>query len=786
MWPRRSGGGSPPCRRPRELPQLREDLLHDASGRPSVVEVTATIPERGVAFGVESRDAVDVGERGRQLVHGPAQRPRRLGLEVEVEAAHLVAVVLEVIGEGEQWLTGDREVEHGRGVVGDEDVRGEVEVADVLVGGDVAHDAAGVLTSGPATRKCSRNRKRWSSPIWRASSSTSSVSVKLSAPCRTRSGQRLAQAHAVRVFTGRGRRDTPVSCRAVIRRRASSSRRGARQSMSNAGTRRPLRSQNWFDNPAEPDMTVIFLERYMNYGLTREELQAGKPIIGIAQTGNDLSPCNRHHLELAKRVREGIREAGGIAFEFPVHPIQETSRRPTAALDRNLAYLGLVEVLHGYPLDGVVLTTGCDKTTPAMLMGAATVNIPAIVLSGGPMLDGYYKGRRVGSGTIVWEARELLAAGKIDDEEFMELAAASAPSIGHCNTMGTALSMNSLAEVLGMSLPGCAAIPGPQKERGWMAYQTGKRIVAMVHENLRPSDIMTKQAFENAVVAATAIGASSNCPISMIAIARHMGVDHTLEDWQRCGADIPLLADVQPAGRWLGEAYWRAGGVPAILQELKGAGKLHLDAMTCTGKTLGENLEKPVEIDREVIRAYDKPMKERAGFAVLSGNLFAGAVMKVSVIDKAFRDRFLSDPDKPNVFEGRAIVFEGPEDYHDRLDDPSLGIDEHSILVIRNCGPVGYPGSAEVVNMQPPAALLKRGVDALPTMGDGRQSGTSGSPSILNVAPESVVGGGLALLQTGDKVRIDLNSRKVDVLIPEADLAARRKAWKAPELKNLT
>jgi dihydroxy-acid dehydratase len=408
------------------------------------------------------------------------------------------------------------------------------------------------------------------------------------------------------------------------------------------------------------------------------------------------------------------------------------------------------------------------------------------MLSGGPMLDGWYKGRLAGSGTIVWEARKLLAEEKIDYERFIEMVGASAASVGHCNTMGTALSMNSLAEVLGMSLPGCAAIPGPHKERGWMAYETGRRIVGMVEENLRPSDIMTKKAFENAVVAAAALGASSNCPISMIAIARHMGVDHTLEDWQRLGADIPLLADVQPAGRFLGEGFFRAGGVPAILRELKGAGKLHLDAMTCTGMTLGEVIEKPVEVDREVIRAYDKPMKEKAGFAVLSGNLFDAAVMKISVIDEEFRNRFLSDPDQPNVFEGKAIVFEGPEDYHDRIEDPALGVDAHSILIIRNCGPVGYPGSAEVVNMQPPAAMLKAGVEALPTMGDGRQSGTSGSPSILNISPEAVVGGGLALLHTGDKVRIDLNTRKVDVLVPEAELAARRKGWSAPVLDNKT
>jgi len=553
-----------------------------------------------------------------------------------------------------------------------------------------------------------------------------------------------------------------------------------------SGTPRRLRSRRWFDDPSDPGMTALYLERYLNFGLTRRELQSGRPIIGIAQTGSDLSPCNRHLVDLASRVRDGIRDMGGVPLEFPIHPIQETGKRPTAALDRNLAYLSLVEVLHGYPLDGVVLTTGCDKTTPACLMGAATVNIPAIVLSGGPMLDGWYGGRLSGSGTIVWEARKLLAEGRIDWEQFIDMVAASAGSVGHCNTMGTALSMNSLAEALGMSLPGCAAIPGPHKERGWMAYETGRRIVEMVHENLRPSDIMTKPAFENAVVAAAALGASSNCPISMIAIARHMGVDHTLDDWQRLGDGIPLLADVQPAGRVLGEGFFRAGGVPAVMRELLDAGKLQPDVMTCTGRTLGENLAKKPQVDHDVIRPYAHPLKESAGFAVLSGNLFDAAVMKLSVVDPEFRDRFLSDPAQPNVFEGKAVVFEGPEDYHERIEDPDLGVDAHSILVIRNCGPVGYPGGAEVVNMQPPAALLKAGIHTLPTMGDGRQSGTSGSPSILNVSPEAAVGGGLALLHTGDRIRIDLNSRKVDVLLPPGELEARRGAWTKPELHHMT
>ncbi|MGH7104863.1 MAG: IlvD/Edd family dehydratase [Acetobacteraceae bacterium] len=552
-----------------------------------------------------------------------------------------------------------------------------------------------------------------------------------------------------------------------------------------AGPKR-LRSRRWFDDPHNPGMTALYLERYMNYGLTRQELQSGKPIIGIAQSGSDLSPCNRHHLQLAQRVRAGIRDGGGIPIEFPLHPIQETGKRPTAALDRNLAYLGLVEVLHGYPIDGVVLTTGCDKTTPACMMGAATVNIPAIVLSGGPMLDGWWHGKLSGSGTIIWEARKLLAEEKINYEQFIEMVSSAAPSIGHCNTMGTATSMNSLAEALGMSLPGCAVIPAPYRERGWMAFETGKRIVGMVHENLRPSDIMTKAAFENAVVAAAALGASSNCPIHMVAIARHMGVAHTIDDWQRLGPQIPLLVDLQPAGRFLSERFFRAGGVPAVMKELLGAGKLDGEAMTVTGKTLAENLANVPEPDREVIRSYAKPLKEAAGYVVLNGNLFENAVIKTSVIDDDFRRRFLSDPAHPNVFEGKAIVFEGPEDYHARIEDPALGVDERSVLVIRNCGPVGYPGSAEVVNMQPPASLLKRGIEALPTIGDGRQSGTSGSPSILNVTPEAAVGGGLALLHTGDPIRIDLIKRRVDLLLPPEEIAKRRAAWKPPEIQNQT
>jgi dihydroxy-acid dehydratase len=541
---------------------------------------------------------------------------------------------------------------------------------------------------------------------------------------------------------------------------------------------RRLRSQLWFDNPDNPGMTAVYLERYLNYGLTRAELTSGKPIIGIAQTGSDLSPCNRHHLELAKRVREGIRDAGGIAFEFPVHPIQETGKRPTAALDRNLAYLGLVEVLYGYPLDGVVLTTGCDKTVPAGIMAAATVNTPAIVLSGGPMLDGYHNGKLAGSGTAVWQAREDIAAGKIDYKEFLDLVASSAPSIGHCNTMGTASTMNAMAEALGLSLPGCAAIPAPYRQRGQIAYETGVRAVEIVREDLKPSDILTRAAFENAIVACSAIGGSTNAPIHLNAIARHIGVELSIEDWERLGYDVPLLVNMQPAGEYLGEDYYRAGGLPAVMHELLAAKRIHGDALTINGKSMAENVAHAQATNRAAIRPYKDPLKAQAGFKVLHGNLFDSAIMKTSVISEEFRNRYLCRPNDLNAFEGRAAVFDGPEDYHRRIDDPALKIDENTILFMRGVGPIGYPGSAEVVNMQPPAALIKRGVTSLPCIGDGRQSGTSGSPSILNASPEAADGGGLALLQTGDRVRIDLNKGTADMLITPAELAERRAALK--------
>jgi dihydroxy-acid dehydratase len=552
-----------------------------------------------------------------------------------------------------------------------------------------------------------------------------------------------------------------------MRKRAqNSSKSGARQ----------LRSQLWFDNPENPGMTALYLERYLNYGLTSKELRAGKPIIGIAQTGSDLSPCNRHHIELAKRVREGIRTAGGIAFEFPVHPIQETGKRPTAALDRNLAYLGLVEVLYGYPLDGVVLLTGCDKTTPACLMAAATVNTPAIVLCGGPMLNGWWEGERCGSGMAVWKAREELAAGRIDDTKFLNIAAASAPSAGHCNTMGTASTMNALAEALGMTLPGCAAIPAPYRERGQIAYETGVRAVEIVHENLKPSDILTRKAFENAIIACSAIGGSTNAPIHINAIARHIGVKLSIEDWETVGYDAPLLVNMQPAGKYLGEEYFRAGGLPAVMRELLKGGRGHADALTINGKSMGDNVKRSAIADADVIRTCKKPLKQKAGFKVLSGNLFDSAIMKTSVISDDFRQRYLNNPKDPNAFEGRAVVFDGPEDYHHRIDDPALKIDEQTVLFIRGAGAIGYPGSAEVVNMQPPAAMIKRGVKALPCIGDGRQSGTSGSPSILNASPEAAAGGGLALLKTGDRVRIDLNKGSANILISKAELARRRAA----------
>ncbi len=539
--------------------------------------------------------------------------------------------------------------------------------------------------------------------------------------------------------------------------------------------KKKLRSENWFNNPDNPSMTALYLERYLNYGLTRKELQSGKPIIGIAQSGSDLSPCNRHFLELSNRIKAGIRDAGGIPFEFPTHPIQETGKRPTALLDRNLAYLSLVEVLYGYPIDGVVLTTGCDKTTPASLMAAATVNLPSIVLSGGPMLDGNYKGKKVGSGTVVWEARRMHSRGEINYEEFMDLVAASAPSVGHCNTMGTASSMNSIAEALGMSLPGCAAIPAPYRERSQMAYDTGLRSVGIVKEDLKPSDIMTMDAFKNAIVTASAIGASTNAPPHIIAIAKQLNLDLNLNHWEDWGEKIPLLVNLQPAGEYLGEGYFQAGGVPAVMKELLDNNKLSNHAITITGKTIKENLEKSECKNKKVIYSFNKPIKENAGFLVLRSNFFDSAIMKMSVVSEEFKNRYLSNKGKPMEFIVRAIVFDGPEHYHHEINNPKLNIDENCILIIRGCGPVGYPGAAEVVNMQPPDHLLKKGISSLPCLGDGRQSGTSESPSILNVSPEAAIGGKLSIIRNNDQIKVDLLNKRVDVLIEEDEINERIK-----------
>ena len=547
-----------------------------------------------------------------------------------------------------------------------------------------------------------------------------------------------------------------------------------------------LRSREWFDIPGDPSATALHIERYTNFGIGAAELRSGKPIIGIAQTGSDLVPCNRIHIDLVHRVRDGIREAGGIPIEFPVHPIQESGKRPTAALDRNLQYLGLVEVLFGYPIDGVVLTIGCDKTTPALLMAASTVDIPAICLSSGPMMNGYWKGERAGSGTIVWKARKLLAAGEIDDEEFIQLVVDATTSPGFCNTMGTATTMNSLAEGLGMSLPGCAAIPAPLSERGEMSYRTGLRIVEMVKEDLTPSKILTREAFENSVVLNSAIGGSTNAPIHINAIARHVGVKLEIAEWEKIGLEIPLLVNMQPTGKYLGEDFHRAGGVPAVMNALLKAGKLHDSALTVNGKSVAENYAETPTQDTDVIRTYKKPILENAGFVVLKGNICDAAVMKTSVISDSFRSQYLSKPGSKNIFEVRAIVFEGPEDYHARINDPQLNIDIDCILVIRGCGPVGYPGSAEVVNMQPPDSLIRKGISELPTLGDGRQSGTSGSPSILNASPESAVCGGLALLITGDMLRIDLNLGTLDVLLDDSELRKRRENLESVKIEHQT
>jgi len=546
-------------------------------------------------------------------------------------------------------------------------------------------------------------------------------------------------------------------------------------------TDKRLRSEIWFNDREEPGESAVYIERFTNYGITREELQSARPIIGIAQTGSDVSPCNRHHLQLAARIKDGIRDAGGVPFEFPVHPLQETCRRPTAALDRNLAYLGLVEILCGYPFDGVVLTTGCDKTTPACLMAAATVNLPAIVLSGGPMLDSYIDGKLAGSGSVLWEARRLVAAGQITVEELVDRVVRTIPSVGHCNTMGTATSMNSLAEALGMSLPGCATIPAAYAERAKMAYETGKRIVEMVREDLTPSRILTRAAFENAIVANSAIGGSTNCPPHITAIAKHIGIEVSIKDWEEIGHEINLLVNVAPAGYYLGEGYHRAGGVPAVVGELMQAGKIREGALTVTGKTIGENCRDARSLDHNIIKTYAEPLKKNAGLLVVSGNLFDSALIKTSVISDDFRRRYLSDDD---CFTVRAIVFDGPEDYRRRIEDPALNIDETCMLVVRGAGPIGYPGSAEVVNMTPPGHLVQAGVRMLPCMGDGRQSGTSESPSILNASPEAAIGGNLAILETGDRIKVDLRQRRVDVLLSDEEISRRRAALKPVELKN--
>jgi dihydroxy-acid dehydratase len=546
--------------------------------------------------------------------------------------------------------------------------------------------------------------------------------------------------------------------------------------MTSPANPRRLRSRAWFDDRDNTDMTALYLERYMNFGLTLEELQSGRPIVGIAQTGSDLSPCNRHHLVLAERVRDGIRDAGGVPIEFPVHPIQETGKRPTAGLDRNLAYLGLVEILYGYPLDGVVLTTGCDKTTPACLMAAATVDIPAIALSVGPMISAWADGKRIGSGTVVWKARERFAAGEIDRAAFIKLVASAAPSTGYCNTMGTATTMNSLAEALGMALPGSAAIPAPHRDRQECAYETGRQIVEMIHADRKPSDILTREAFINAVRVNSAIGGSTNAPLHLIALARHVGVELSIDDWQAFGYDVPLLVNLQPAGEYLGEDFYRAGGVPAVVQQLMGQGLIDESAVTANGRTIGDNCRGARILDEAVIRPFARPLTDKAGFLVLRGNLFHSAIMKTSVIAKEFRDRYLSNPNDPDAFEGRAIVFDGPEDYHARIDDPALDIDERCILFMRGAGPIGYPGGAEVVNMRAPIQLIAQGVHVLPCIGDGRQSGTSDSPSILNASPEAAVGGGLAVLKTGDRIRVDLRKGEVNVLLADAEMQTRQQA----------
>ncbi len=507
-----------------------------------------------------------------------------------------------------------------------------------------------------------------------------------------------------------------------------------------------------------------------NRGIPQDQFD-GRPVIGICNTYSELVPCNSHFRTLAEHVKAGVLEAGGFPLEFPVMSLGETLLRPTAMLYRNLASMDVEESIRGNPLDGTVLLVGCDKTTPALLMGAASVDLPAIAVSGGPMLSGKYRGSDIGSGTNVWSMSENLRAGKMSAEEFYEAESCMHRSHGHCMTMGTASTMASMVEALGVGMPGNAAIPAVDARRNVLARLAGRRIVQMVKDNLCLSKVLTKPAFENAIRACAAIGGSTNAVIHLIALARRVGVELTLDDWDRAGRDVHCLVNLMPSGKYLMEDFYYAGGLPVVLRELGENNRLHRDALTVNGKTLWENVKDAPCHNREVIHSLKQPFKRDTGIAVLHGNLCPdGAIIKPSAATPALMQH-----------RGRAVVFENIEDFHHRIDDPKLDIDERSVMVLKNCGPRGYPGMAEVGNMPLPPKLLKKGVTDMLRISDARMSGTAYGTVVLHISPEAACGGTLALVENGDMIELDVAKRKLELLVPEEILVERRNAWKPPE-----
>lgn len=528
-----------------------------------------------------------------------------------------------------------------------------------------------------------------------------------------------------------------------------------------------LRSQEWF---GRKDRDGFVYRSWMKNQGWPHDLFAGKPIIGICNTWSELTPCNAHFRELAEFVKRGVWEAGGFPLEFPVMSLGETQLRPTAMLFRNLASMDVEESIRGNPMDGVVLLMGCDKTTPSLLMGAASCDLPTIGLSGGPMLSGKFQGRDLGSGTGVWQMTDRVRSGEMKPEEFFEAESCMHRSKGHCMTMGTASTMASMVEALGMSLPGNAAIPAVDARRNTLAQMTGRRIVEMVRQDLRMSQILTREAFENAIRANAAIGGSTNAVIHLIAIAGRVGVPLSLEDFDRFGSALPCLVDIQPSGRYLMEDFFYAGGLPAVLRELGETGALNRDALTANGKSMWTNVEEAPCWNRDVIHKFKEPFKASAGIAVLRGNLAPdGAVIKPSAAS-------------PHLLQhsGRAVVFESIEEFHRRINDDALEIDENCVMVLKNCGPRGYPGMAEVGNMMLPAKLLKRGVTDMVRISDARMSGTAYGTVVLHIAPEAAAGGPLALVQSGDIVRLDVPNRLIQLEVDERNLAARRAKWNPP------